>query len=103
MRNVRRISSKKRHHSTREHTSSEEMSTKSSDKDTTTLDEASSNGTKPASHKHKKKKHSRNPLWEEFRKSKPPTFDGEVKISEEVEAWLLGLKNIFRYMTIQET
>jgi hypothetical protein len=31
-----------------------------------------------------------------LRKTKPPTFDGEIKKGEEAEAWLLGLKKYFR-------
>jgi len=31
-----------------------------------------------------------------FKKEKPPTFDGEVNKSQDVEAWLLGLKKFFR-------
>jgi hypothetical protein len=44
----------------------------------------------------KKWKHSKNHDPEEFKKSKPPSFDGEIKKGEEVEAWLLGLKKYFR-------
>jgi hypothetical protein len=33
----------------------------------------------------------------EFKKIKPATFDGESKIGEEDEAWLLDIKNYFRY------
>ena len=32
-----------------------------------------------------------------FKKEKPPTFDGEMKKSEYVEAWWLGMKNFFRF------
>ena len=32
----------------------------------------------------------------EFKKSKPPTFDGEMKKSKDVEAWFLGMKKFFR-------
>lgn len=41
----------------------------------------------------------RNPYEEltgEFRKIKPPTFNGEVEKGEEVEAWLSGMKNYFQ-------
>jgi len=31
----------------------------------------------------------------EFKKSKPPTFDGELKKPEDEEAWLLGMKKFF--------
>ena len=34
-------------------------------------------------------------LSDEFKKSKPPTFDGELKKSEGAEAWILGMKNLF--------
>jgi hypothetical protein len=53
-------------------------------------------GTKSTSHKHKKGKNSRDGLPKEFRKIKPPTFDGGVKSSEEVEAWIVGLKKHFQ-------
>jgi len=33
---------------------------------------------------------------EEFRKAKPPTFDGEMKLSEDVQLWLLGMKKFFQ-------
>jgi len=31
----------------------------------------------------------------EFKKVKPPTFDGDVKKSEDAEAWILGMKYLF--------
>jgi hypothetical protein len=34
--------------------------------------------------------------YEELKKEKPPTFDGEIKKGEEVEAWLLVLKKYFQ-------
>ena len=34
-------------------------------------------------------------LLDEFKKVKPPTFDGEVKKLEEVEAWILGMNKLF--------
>jgi hypothetical protein len=46
--------------------------------------------------KGKKRKHSKSHDPEEFKKSKPPTFDGEIKKGEEAEVWLLGLKKYFR-------
>jgi hypothetical protein len=33
---------------------------------------------------------------EEFKKSKPPTLNGEIKKGEESKVWLLGLKKYFR-------
>ena len=29
-------------------------------------------------------------------KAKPPTFDGEIKMGQEAEAWLLGIKKYFQ-------
>lgn len=34
-------------------------------------------------------------MLDEFKKSKPPTFNGELKKPEDVEAWFLGMKNFF--------
>jgi hypothetical protein len=47
---------------------------------------------KPLVRKIKKRKHSKSHDPEEFNKSKPPTFNGEIKKGEESEVWLLGLK-----------
>jgi hypothetical protein len=44
----------------------------------------------------KRRKHSKSHDPEEFKKSKPPTFDGEIKKGEEAKAWILGLKKYFR-------
>ena len=35
-------------------------------------------------------------LPNEFKKSKPPTFDGELKKLEDVEEWLLGMKKFLK-------
>jgi hypothetical protein len=35
-------------------------------------------------------------LTEEFKKDKSPTFDGEIKKGEEVDAWLSGLRKYFK-------
>jgi hypothetical protein len=44
----------------------------------------------------KKRKHSKSRDPEEFKKSKPPTFEGEIKKGKEAKVWLLGLKNYFK-------
>jgi hypothetical protein len=44
----------------------------------------------------KKRKQSKIHDPEEFKKSKPPTFDGEIKKGEEAKVWLLSLKKYFR-------
>ena len=46
--------------------------------------------------RYKKRRHARDELVGELRRIKPPTFDGEVKQGEYVEAWLLGLKKFFQ-------
>ena len=34
-------------------------------------------------------------MSDEFKKAKPPTFDGDLKKLEDVEEWLLRMKNLF--------
>jgi hypothetical protein len=46
--------------------------------------------------KQKKQKTSKGHEFEEFRKAKPPSSNGEIKKGEEAEAWLLGQKKYFR-------
>ena len=43
----------------------------------------------------KRRRHHRDRSRDEFKKAKPPTFDGEVKTRQEAEAWLLGIKKYF--------
>jgi hypothetical protein len=53
---------------------------------------------KTSSHSHmrgKKRKHSKSHDPEEFKKAKPPTFDGDIKKGEEAKVWLLDLKKYF--------
>jgi hypothetical protein len=45
--------------------------------------------------KKRKRKKSQSFLTEEFKKARPPTFDGEIKKGEEAEAWLFNLKKYF--------
>ena len=52
--------------------------------------------------KQKKRKSSKGQKFKEFRKAKPPSFDGEIKKGEELEAWLLGLKKYFRVHDFSE-
>ena len=49
-----------------------------------------------SSHRNKKKRHYQNNSRDEFKKAKPPTFDGEVKNDQEVESWLLGMRKYFQ-------
>ena len=57
--------------------------------------EESSGDSSFSSHKRKRKRHHRDRSRDEFKKAKPPTFDGEVKTGQEAKAWLLGIKKIF--------
>ena len=58
--------------------------------------EESSGDSSSSSHKRKRKRHHRDRTRDEFKKDKPPTFDGEVNTRQEAEAWLLGIKKYFQ-------
>ena len=58
--------------------------------------EESSGDSRSSSHKRKRRRHHKDCSRDEFKKSKPPTFDGEVKTGQEAEAWLLGIKKYFK-------
>ena len=58
--------------------------------------EKSSRDSSSSSHKRKSKRHHRDHSRDEFKKAKPPTFDGEIKTGQEVEAWILGVKKYFQ-------
>ena len=69
----------------------------SSGEDTDNSKESSSGKTSSHSHtRGNKRKHSKSCDHEEFKKDKPPTFDGEIKKGEEDKVWLLSLKKYFR-------
>ena len=57
--------------------------------------EESSGDSSSSSHRRKRKRDHRYHSQDEFKKAKPPTFDGEVKTGQEAEAWLLGIKKYF--------
>ena len=60
-------------------------------------DSKESNGdTSSSSHKKKRRRHHRDHSRDEFRKAKPPTFDGEINMGQEVESWILGIKKYFQ-------
>jgi hypothetical protein len=92
---VEMSSSKKRHQDDKKGRSNERNSTKSSSRKTTSV-ELSSSGMDSSVLKRKKKIHSQSSLTEEFKKAKLPTFNGEIKKGEEIEAWLFGMKKYFR-------
>jgi hypothetical protein len=89
---TRRSTSKNDQPGGRGHSSGE-----SSGKEAGNFEGSSSRKTSSQSHrKGRKRKHSKSCDLEEFEKAKPPSFDGEIKKGEEVEAWLLGLNKYFR-------
>ncbi len=45
-------------------------------------------------HYHPYKRNDRVYFSDEFKKAKPPTFDGEMNKSQDVETWLLGMRKI---------
>ena len=61
-------------------------SSKSSDSKDSSGDSTSS------SRKRKRKRPHRDCTQDEFKKDKPPMFDGKVNIGQEAEAWLLWIK-----------
>ena len=61
--------------------------------------EESSGDSSSSSHKRKRKRHHRDCSQDEFKKARPPTFDGEIKMGQEAEAWLLG---IMKYFQVQD-
>jgi hypothetical protein len=88
---TRRITSNKAQHGAKRHSTEESFSEETNNKE--------SSSSKTSSHsqrRRKKRKHSKSHDPEEFKKSKPPSFDGEIKKGEEVEVWLLGLKKYFK-------
>ena len=40
--------------------------------------------------------HYKNNSYGQFKKAKPPTFDGEVKYCQEAEAWILRMRKYFQ-------
>ena len=62
----------------------------SSDSEGPTSDSISS------SHKNERKRHYKNHSRDEFKKARPPTFNGEIKNGQEAEAWLLGMGKYFQ-------
>ena len=57
--------------------------------------EGSTGGSGSTSHENQRKKHYQNRSRDEFKKARPPTFNGEIKSCQEAEAWLLGMRKYF--------
>ena len=58
--------------------------------------EGSIRGSCSSSHRNKGKRCYQNDSCDEFKKARPPIFNGEVKIGQEAEAWLLEMKKYFQ-------
>ena len=56
----------------------------------------SSNSSKDNYHYRKRKYKPNEVISGEFKKTKPPTFNGEIEKGEEFEAWLSGMKSYFQ-------
>ena len=65
-------------------------SSKSSESEDSNGDSSSS------SRKGNRKRPHRDHTRDEFKKAKPPMFDGEVNTGQEAEAWILGMKKYFQ-------
>jgi hypothetical protein len=101
--NARRNPLKKAHHGDKTHTKTKNSSEDFSSEGVESSTELSNSKTSSHSQKKgKKRKYSKGRDPEEFKKSKPPTFDGEIKKGEEAEAWILGLKKYFRVHNYSE-
>ena len=48
------------------------------------------------SHRGKIKRRYKNNSRYDFKKERPPTFNGEIKTGKEAEAWILGMKKYFQ-------
>ena len=56
----------------------------------------STGGSSSSSHRNKRKRHYRNSSCDEFKKERPPTFNGEIQNDQEAEAWLLKMRKYFK-------
>ena len=62
----------------------------SSDSEGSTSDSSSS------SHGNERKRRYWNHSCDEFKKARPPIFNGEIKNGQEAEAWILGMRKYFQ-------
>ena len=53
-------------------------------------------------HHHHQRRKEKYYIPKEFKKSNPPTFDGDMKKYEDAEAWFLGMKKFFRFHNYSE-
>ena len=58
--------------------------------------EKSSGDSSSPSHRKERRRRYQNHSRDEFKKARPPNFNGEVKTGQEAEAWLLGMRKYFQ-------
>ena len=58
--------------------------------------EGSTGGSISSSHGNERTRRYQNHSRDEFKKERPPTFNGEIKNGQEAEAWLLGMRKYFQ-------
>ena len=58
--------------------------------------EGSTGGSRFSSHREKRKRHHRNNSHDEFKKERPPTFNGEINTGQEDKDLLIGMKKYFQ-------
>ena len=58
--------------------------------------EGSTGGSISSCHGNKRKRRYQNSSHDEFKKERPPTFNGEVKTAQEAKSWFLGMKKYFQ-------
>ena len=59
--------------------------------------EGSIGGSISSSHENTRKRHYQNHSHDEFKKARPPTFNGEINNGQEAEAWLLRMRKYFQF------
>ena len=57
--------------------------------------EGATSGSSSSSHENQRKRNYQNYSHDEFKKERPPTFNGEIKDGQEAEAYLLGMRKYF--------
>jgi hypothetical protein len=95
---TRRRTSKKTQHGAKRHSMEESYSEETNNSKEFSSSETNSHFQR----RRKKRKHSKSRDPEEFKKDKPPTFDGKIKKGEEAKVWLLVLKKYFRFHNYSE-
>ena len=57
----------------------------------------STDSSSSSSHGNERKRCYKNHSCDEFKKARPPTFNGEINNGQEVESWLLGMRKYLQF------